>query len=98
MEHNIKKLEIVTDMAYLKKLLSLFEEKNVSGYTIVKDVTGKGKRGNKDGHGVSAGFKNCYIFLFCEEDEAKVITEIVTPYLTTFGGMCAVSDAHWVLH
>ena len=98
MESNIKKLEIVTDMVYLKRLLLLLDEKNVTGYTIIKDVTGKGRRGNKDGHGVSAGFKNCYIFIFCEEAEAKIISEIVKPYLTTFGGMCAVSDAHWILH
>lgn len=98
MEDNIKKIEIITDMAYLKKLLTLLDEKEVHGYTIVKDVTGKGKRGNKDGHGISAGFKNCYIFMFCDEDEAKVIADIVKPYLTTFGGMCAVSDAHWIMH
>jgi hypothetical protein len=98
MEDNIKRIEIVTDMAYLKRLLVLFDEKEIHGYTIIKDITGKGKRGNKDGHGMSAGFKNVYIFIFAEEDEARTIAEIVKPYLTTFGGMCAVSDAHWVVH
>ena len=98
MEDNIKKIEIVTDMAYLKKLLSLFEQNEIHGYTIIKDVTGKGKRGNKDGHGMMAGFKNCYVFIFAEEDEAKVIADILKPYIATFGGMCAVSDSHWVAH
>ena len=98
MEDNIKKIEIVADMAYLNKLLSLLDDKNISGYSIVKEISGKGKRGNKDGHGLSSGFKNCYIFLFCEEEEARIITEIVKPYLTKFGGVCAVSDAHWVVH
>lgn len=98
MESNIKKIEIVTDMAYLKKLIQLFEENKVSGYTIIKDITGKGKRGSKDGHGISTGFKNCYIFIFCELEEAKLISDILKPYLTTFGGMCAISDAHWIMH
>ena len=98
MESNIKKIEIITDMAYMNKLLSLLDEKNISGYSIVKEITGKGKRGNKDGHGLSSGFKNVYIFLCCEEEEARTITEIVKPYITKFGGMCIVSDAQWVVH
>ena len=98
MENDIKKLEIVTDYAYLNRLIKLFDSNKVTGYTIFKDVMGRGKRGNKDGHGISGGFKNCYIFIFVEMDEAKRIAELIKPVLVKYGGFAAVSDAHWVVH
>lgn len=98
MENDIKRLEIVTDYVYLNRLIQLFDDSNVEGYTIVKDVMGKGKRGNKDGHGISGGFKNCYIFILCDLEEAKRIAELVKPVISKYGGFAAVSDSHWVIH
>lgn len=98
MENDIKKIEIVTDYSYLRMLTKLLDDNDVSGYTIIKDVMGKGSRGNKDGHGISGGFKNCYVMICCSEDEARKVAEIIKPLLTRSGGMAIVSDAHWVIH
>jgi hypothetical protein len=98
MQNDIKKLEIVTDYTYLRVLIKLLDDHNVNGYTIIRDVMGKGTRGNKDGHGISGGFKNCYCMLCCDEAEAKRISELVKPLLARSGGICIVSDAHWVIH
>ena len=98
MENDIKKIEIITDYLYQKRLVEHIDKTGVSGYTILKDVAGKGLRGNKDGHGISGGFKNCYIMICCTEDEAKKVVEAVRPIITKFGGVCIVSDAHWVIH
>ena len=98
MENNIKKLEIVLDFSYLKLMTRLLDDHNVSGYTIIKDVMGKGSRGNKDGHGISGGFKNCYIMLCLEEEDAPKVIELIKPLLQRSGGMALVSDGHWVYH
>jgi hypothetical protein len=98
MENNIKKIEIITDYAYLRMLTKLLDDNEVSGYTIIKDVMGKGTRGNKDGHGISGGFKNCYVMVCCSEEEAKKVSDIIKPLLTRSGGMAIISDAHWVVH
>ena len=98
MENNIKKIEIITDFSYLKILTRLLDDHNVSGYTILKDVMGKGKRGNKDGHGISGGFKNCYVMLCLEEEEARKVTELIRQLIVRSGGVAIVSDAHWVIH
>jgi hypothetical protein len=98
MENDIKKLEIVTDYSYLRVLIKLLDDHNVSGYTIIKDVMGKGTRGNKDGHGISGGFKNCYVMLCCNLEEAQKISDLIKPLLVRSGGICIVSDAHWVIH
>ncbi len=98
MENNIKKLEIITDSTLQSRLVKAIDETGVSGYTIFKDIAGKGLKGDKDGHGISGGFKNCYIMVCCEEEEAQKVIDAVRPIITTFGGICIVSDAHWVIH
>ncbi|MBC7864074.1 MAG: transcriptional regulator [Bacteroidia bacterium] len=98
MENDIKKLEIITDYSYLRVLIKLFDDHNINGYTIIKDVMGKGTRGNKDGHGISGGFKNCYVMVCCDETEANRIADLIKPLLARSGGICIVTDAHWVIH
>jgi len=98
MENDIKKLEIVTDYLYLQQLIKIIDATGVSGYTILKDVMGKGLKGEKDGHGVAGGYKNCYMMICCNEEEAKKVAEVVKPVLARYGGICVVSDAHWVIH
>jgi hypothetical protein len=98
MQNDIKKLEIITDFSYLKLLTRLLDDHNVEGYTIIKDVMGKGSRGNKDGHGISGGFKNCYVMLCLSEDEVRRVADLVKPLLARSGGVALVSDAHWVVH
>jgi nitrogen regulatory protein PII len=98
MENDIKKIEIVTDFSYLRILTRLLDDHSVSGYTIIKDVMGKGTRGNKDGHGISGGFKNCYIMICCSEEEAAKVIDLIKPLINRSGGIAIVSDAHWVIH
>ncbi len=98
MQNDIKRIEIITDYAFLSRLVKVIDGTGVSGYTILKDVAGKGLRGNKDGHGIAGGFKNCYIMVCCDEKEAKKVVEAVKPLITKYGGICIVSDAHWVIH
>jgi hypothetical protein len=98
MEYNVKKIEIITDFSYLKILTRLLDDHNVSGYSIIKDVMGKGERGNKDGHGISGGFKNCYVMLCLQEEEARKVAELLKPLLSRSGGVAIVSDAHLIRH
>ena len=98
MQNDIKKLEIITDYSYLRVLIKLLDDHSVSGYTIIKDVMGKGSRGNKDGHGISGGFKNCYVMLCLDEAETKRVSDLIKPLLARSGGIALISDAHWVVH
>jgi nitrogen regulatory protein PII len=98
MKNDIKKVEIITDYVYLSRLVKLIDETGVSGYTVLKDVMGKGLRGNKDGHGITGGFKNCYIMVCCSDEEAYKVVAAIKPAINKYGGICIVSDAHWVIH
>ncbi len=98
MENDIKRIEIITDFTYQSRLIKLIDETGVSGYTIFKDIAGKGLNGDKDGHGIGGGYKNCFFLVYCSSEEAEKVVEAIRPVISTFGGVCVVSDAHWVIH
>lgn len=95
----IKKIEIIVDYLELARLLELIQKDGMAvDYTVIKEATGSGGRGNRTGDGLSGELTNSYLLIACPEDEAKRIVEIVRPILKRFGGVCLVSDALWVKH
>ena len=94
----VKKIEIVTDSLELRKILQLLEEAGVSGYTVIREVTGKGERGVRAGDELTDVFKNSYVMTACPEDQVSQVVEVIRPILKRFGGVCLVSDAQWIMH
>ena len=94
----IKRIEIITDSLELPNLLLRLEAVGVSGYTVIKEVTGKGGRGLRAGDELTGVFKNSYVIVACPEEEVSRVVEAVRPILRRFGGVCLVTDAHWVIH
>ena len=93
----IKKVEIIIGYLESPRLLEQIKEEGIAvGYTVVKEVVGSGRRGDRTGDGLSGELTNSYILIACSEDEAQRIVEIVRPVLKRFGGVCLVSDAMWV--
>lgn len=86
------KVEIVTDAIKLDSIVKLLDEVGVSGYSIIKDVEGKGARGARSGDGFANLFINNYIMMVCNEKEMNTIVEAVCPIINKFGGICIVSD------
>ncbi len=86
------KVEIVTDAIKLDSIVKLLDEVGVSGYSIIKDVEGKGTRGARSGDGFTNLFINNYIMVVCNEKEMNTIVEAVCPIINKFGGICIVSD------
>jgi nitrogen regulatory protein PII len=94
----MKKVEIVIDSVYLGKILELLQDSGVSGYTVIRDALGMGKRGLMAGDELTDVFKNSYILTVCTEKMANSIIERIRPMLKKFGGVCLVSDVLWVKH
>ncbi len=92
--HAIKKVEIIIDYLESPRLLELIQ-KGVTdvGYTVIKEVVGSGRRGDRMGDGFSGEMTNSYILIACSEDQAQRIVEVVRPVLKRYGGICLVSDA-----
>jgi nitrogen regulatory protein PII len=95
----IKKVEIIIEQLKLWELLEVLKKEALAvSYTVIKDASGAGERGQMPGDGLSGEFSNSYILIACSEGEAQRIVEIVRPILKRFGGVCLVSDAMWVKH
>jgi len=95
----MKKVEIIITSLELGKVLSTLEEVGVSGYTIIREVSGKGERGlvSNDVE-MGAAFSNGYVMSICPEDKATEFVEIIRPLLKKFGGVCLVSDVQSIIN
>ena len=94
----MKKVEIVTDLLELPAIGRALEELGVSGYTIVRDVTGYGGRGRRTGDEITGVFQNCYLMAVCTPELAERIVETIRPILKRYGGIALLSDCLWVKH
>lgn len=94
----IKRVEIVTDSLEMHEVTDTIDRLGISGYTLVKDVLGKGERGLQSGDELTGVFKNSLLLVACEADKVPALVEAIRPILKKRGGICLVSDAQWVVH
>ena len=94
---NMKKIEIILESVYLNRLIELFDKKEITGYTIIRDVEGKGITGIKSADEITDVFTNNYVFTVCDEDKLMSIVEDIRAFIKRYGGRCIVSDVSWVL-
>lgn len=94
----VQKVEIVIDTSHIEDALNILESVFVSGYTIIKDTSGKGDRGLASSD-IDYGFSNSYIMTVCtNQKQLDNLVEKITPLLKKIGGVCLVTDAKWVNH
>ncbi len=93
----VKRIEMVMHKHVIEEIEEKLNENKVSGYTIIPDVLGRGERGLHSSISLGA-LQYYYLLLSCDEKDVEMIVDIVNPYLNSYGGMCLVSDASWVVH
>jgi nitrogen regulatory protein PII len=95
---SMKKVEIVIDAQEVSAVAQVLDATGVSGYTVIREVTGKGSRSNRSGDDLTGALKNGCIFTACPEAQARAVAEAVRPLLRRFGGVCLITDCLWVDH
>ena len=95
---SVQKLEIITEKRSIEQIIDIIEKHGVTGYTVIGDVTGKGKRGIKHGDDLNDVFKNTMIITICNEEQVKTIVADMKIFLQRISGICVVSDVNYVLH
>lgn len=93
----MKKIEIIVESIYLNKILELFKEREITGYTIIRDIEGSGGHGLKTADQFNDTLSNNYIFTVCEEPKFEEIKEEIRSFIKRFGGKCIVSDSLMLL-
>ena len=94
----VKRIEIVIDSADLGELLDKLHTAGVSGYSVIRNVTGSGDRGERSGDLLNDAMNNCYVLVACEPDQVELVVDVIRPSLKRYGGICLVSDAQWIKH
>ena len=94
----VKRIEIITDTLEMREVCRVLDRLAVSGYSVVRDVTGRGERGVQSGDDLTDVFKNSMLVLACPPERLTEIVEAIRPILKRRGGICLVSDAMWVMH
>ena len=94
----VKRVEIIVSSVELNHVLAEIEACGASGYTVVREIEGKGHRGIRDGADLSDAFRNTMILTACSAEQSKMLVEAIRQILKKRGGVCLVSDAAWVVH
>ncbi|MCG5052442.1 MAG: hypothetical protein KA712_05740 [Myxococcales bacterium] len=90
--HLKKRVEIVVEAPRAPKLLEMIDEAGAKGYTVIRDVSGRGNRGVRgDGH-VSDVFQNVLIIVIAAEPIALRILERSQVLLESYAGIVTISD------
>ena len=94
----LKRVEIVVGTLESSKVIKILDDNKIDGYTMIKNVLGRGDKGIKDGEVLHNAFQNTYIIVACSAEELESITEPLRTVLTKSGGVCLVSEAQWLVH
>lgn len=94
----IKRVELVIDAAEKSTVVSTLKEVSITDYTFYKHVGGNGQRGEKGDLSVGEAVENITFVIACPESQLYALVGVIRPLLKSFGGMCLVSDAQWVMH
>jgi len=94
----VKRIEIIIDESHTDHVLRLLDAAAVTGYSVIRDVAGKGDRGVRGGDGLTDVFDNSYILIACEQIEVDMLLPQLREILHDYGGICLISDAQWVIH
>lgn len=94
----VKRIELVVEAVEKQSVISTLKDINVLNYTIYKHVGGHGERGERNDSAFGEKFENVTFIIACPEDQLSIIIESLRPILKSYGGICLVSDAQWLIH
>ena len=94
----VKRLEIVVDELQSRRVTELLDRRGLTGWTILRNVEGRGDRGDQLNDGISPSTANVLILTTCTPEQLDALKEELRSLLRSFGGICLVSDAQWLLH
>lgn len=94
---SMKKVEIVVETVYLNKIFQLLENYDITSYTLIRDIEGRGRHGLRMNDDVTNVGSNCYIFTVCEEEKFLSMKEDIRAFVKKYGGKCIIIDAMVIL-
>jgi nitrogen regulatory protein PII len=94
----VRRIEIITPSVELRKVLEILDSLQVKGYSILRNVSGKGDRGTTACDVDLDGACNDYVLAVCDAEQEQQVLAAMRPILQRYGGVCLSSEAQWLLH
>ncbi|HBH23640.1 MAG TPA: transcriptional regulator [Cytophagales bacterium] len=94
----LKKIEIIAGAIESKKVEKILKEHQITDYSVITGVRGRGGRGDRDGDGLTDAFQNRMLIVACPEEDFEKFKEPLRNFLKKAGGICLVSDVMWLNH
>ena len=94
----VKRIEIITDASEMREVRAVLDRLGVAGYSVIRDVAGRGERGEQSGDEISGVFTNSMLLTTCSSERLSSLVEAIRPILRRSGGVCLVSDTLSVRH
>lgn len=90
----VDKIELIIPSAYAQhRLLAKLDEWGIDGYSVIREVIGKGSSGFKEGDlPVDIG-RNWYVLIACDPERTKTIVSAFRPVITKYGGLCLITES-----
>lgn len=92
----LRRIEMVLPSNQIDEVSKKMDALGIAGYTVIKDVVGRGQRGMHHDAGLLA-FQYSYLLLACDEAKVGAVAAVARPYLKLYGGLCLVSDARLLI-
>jgi len=95
--HPKKRIEVVVEAPLLNRLLALLDESNVSGYTVLPAIAGRGHHGpwNREGLATDAG-RMVVVVLIVGPDAVSALMDRIFPLIARQIAIVTVSDVEVV--
>lgn len=97
MKH-VRRIEVVINAPHASKVIEVLGGLGLQDYTVIRGVSGAGERGLQRGDDITGVSNNVYILTTCAPADLDGVVDALRPLLRRAGGMCLVSDAHWIEH
>ncbi len=93
--HPVSRIEMIVVAQEVEKILNILEQEGVPGYTLIRNVIGKGDFGivSDDLNLGSNKLNNVFIICYCPPEKTKQVVEKIKPILNKYGGVCYISEA-----
>jgi PII-like signaling protein len=94
----VKRLEIVVGAPHSDRITEVLVRHGLKGWTLLRGAEGAGERGLQHGDGITGVSSNHVVLTTCPPEKLDAVLEDLRKRLSRYGGVCLVSDAHWLRH
>ncbi len=89
----MKKVEVIVRGQFLKDVEALLDRVKVSGYTIIRDISGKGHHGMHEGHLMFNEMHSMVMVItVMPKEKVQTVLEGLKPMLEHHSGVVFISD------